>query len=85
MTLHHIAGSEVGEQRPLAYLSQIKRRRRRTSIPQLVRNHPALMLHLAMVPLGVCVGLVDALVIGKPCAIVLAVASLVAWRFWPTR
>lgn len=80
---HNITGSEVGHHRPIAYLSQLPRRRRRAAIDQLIRLHPAVWLHLAMIPLGIVIGLVDALVIGKPFVIVLAMAAMAAWRFWP--
>lgn len=86
MTHHNIAGSEVGRRRPIAYLTVITRGRRRRAqlVDQLKAVHPAVWLHLAMIPLGVSLALIDTLVIGKPYTVVLAVAVLVAWRFWPT-
>ncbi len=85
---HNIAGSEVGRRRPIAYLTVIARGRRRgwtQLVDQLKAAHRAVWLHLAMIPLGIVLGLVDALAIGKPYTIVVAVLVLVAWRFWPTR
>jgi hypothetical protein len=87
MTHHNIAGSEVGRHRPLAYLQEVagKGRRSRQGLRQQLKAvHPAVWLHLAMIPLGVTLGLIDALLIGKPYCIVVAIAALVAWFFWPT-
>lgn len=86
---HNIAGSEVGRRQPLAYLQEIARPGRRrawSNLGRLLKGvHSAVWLHLAMVPLAIVTGLIDALVIGSPYTIVLAVLALVAWRFWPSR
>ncbi len=83
MTHHNITGSEVGRRHPPVYLAEIRARPRFGW--SLRHVHPAVWLHLAMIPLAIVTGLIDALVIGSPYTSVLAVLALVAWRFWPSR
>lgn len=82
MTQHHIAGSEVGRRRPVAYLTRIRPGRRPLS-RRLRAVHPAVWAHLAMIPLGVVLAVIDD-AMGGPIAIVLVIALLLLWPF-PSR
>lgn len=79
MTQHHIAGSEVGRSRPLAYLTQLRPGRR--SLAARLRGVPLVVwLHLAMIPLGVLLAAIDD-AMGGPIAIILVLALLWLWPF----